>query len=55
MREKTLTARQKELITQWGRNVRLGVMGAELDDDDDDMPDEGETEDEATAEAAPSS
>lgn len=54
MREKTLTARQKELIAQWGRNVRLGVMGAELDDDDD-APDEEVKEDENAAEAAPSS
>lgn len=48
LREKTLKARQKEIIAEWGRNVRLGVMGAELDDDD--AEDEG-----AAAEAATSS
>jgi len=50
MREKTLKARQTEIITEWGRNVRLGVMGAEVEDED-----EEDGEEEATAEAAPSS
>ena len=57
MREKQLKARQKDLISHWGRNVRLGVMGAELEDDDDEeeVP-AGEGEDKETAaEAAPSS
>ena len=54
MREKTLKTRQKELIAEWGRNVRLGVMGAELEDDDDEEDDEDE-DGETAAEAAPSS
>ena len=42
MREKTLKARQDELIEEWGRNVRLGVMGAEVEDEDDEAGDEDE-------------
>jgi hypothetical protein len=53
MREKTLKARQKELIEIWGRNVRLGSMGAELEDDDDDEP--VNSEEKPAAAAAPSS
>ncbi len=52
MKEKTLKARQKELVVTWGKNVRLGAMGAELDDDDDDS---AELEEQAAAETAPSS
>ncbi len=52
MREKTLKARQEELIEEWGRNVRLGVMGAEVEDEDDE---DGDEDEEAAAEAAPSS
>lgn len=52
IREKTLKARQKELITEWGRNVRLGAMGAELDDDDDEAEN---VEGDGAAEVAPSS
>jgi hypothetical protein len=48
IKEKTLKARQKELVSQWGRNVRLGAMGAEMEDDDDE-------EEQPAAEAAPSS
>lgn len=52
MKEKNLKARQKELIANWGRNVRLGSMGAAVDDIDDD---EVETEaEEQAAEATPS-
>ena len=57
MRDKQLKARQKNLISHWGRNVRLGVMGAELEDEDaeEELP-AGESDDkEAAAEAAPSS
>ena len=35
MREKTLKARQTEIITEWGRNVRLGIMSPEIEDEDD--------------------
>lgn len=51
MREKQLKARQKELIADWGRNVRLGVMGTEVDDDDDEAEEneEGEAAAEATS------
>ncbi len=52
MKEKNLKARQKELIDNWGRNVRLGSMGAAIDDDDDEPMDQ--EEDQAT-QAAPSS
>lgn len=51
IKEKAFKARQKELIAMWGKNVRLGTMGAEIDDDED-IP---EGEDEAAGEAAPSS
>lgn len=53
MREKALRARQSELIASWGRNVRLGAMGAQMVDDDDAPEAEGETE--PAAETAPSS
>ena len=48
MREKTLKARQTEVISEWGRNVRLDFMCAEIKDEDD-------GEEEAPAEVAPSS
>ena len=52
MREKTLKARQNELIAEWGRNVRLGAMGGEMEDDDDAEEEDGE---ETSADTAPSS
>ncbi len=55
MRETTLKARQKELIENWGRNVRLGAMGAELSDDDDDEDNESGQESEPAAQLAPPS
>ena len=55
MREKQLKAVQKDRISHWGRNVRHGVIGAELEDDEEEVP-AGEGEDKETAaEAAPSS
>lgn len=53
VREKALKARQSELIESWGRNVRLGTMGAAMADDDEEAGDEAEEE--PTAETAPSS
>ena len=57
MRDKQLKARQKDLISHWGRNVRLGVMGVEVEDhDDEEEVPAGESEEKETAaEAAPSS
>ena len=51
IKQKALNARQQELIASWGRNVRLGVTGAEMDDDDDELNEEGQP----IAETAPSS
>lgn len=54
MRETALKERQKELISQWGRNVRLGAMGAEMEDGDEEDASEDE-DDVAATETAPSS
>jgi hypothetical protein len=51
IQQKALNARQSELVAQWGKNVRLGKMGAELDDDDDVL----EGEEQASGDVAPSS
>lgn len=51
---KNFKARQQELIEDWGRNVRYGAMGEELEDNDDAPPQPDAAADLAeTAEAAP--